>query len=142
MKKRSLLLVCLIACIACALAFAQEKPAPKAADPKAEFKMAADRGMALWSDPSLGTNGKTCATCHMEPGKLAGVVHRFPKYQAMAKKVITIDQMVNMCIVNSMNGKALAADDQRMADIVAYMASKMPPKEMPPKAKEEMKKPK
>jgi len=129
MKKRSLLLVCLIACVACALAFAQEKPAPQA-DPKAELKMAADRGKALWNDTSLGTNGKSCAACHTEPAKLAGVTHTFPKYQPMAKKVITIDQMINMCIVNPMKGKALAWDDQRLADIAAYMATMAPGKEM------------
>jgi cytochrome c len=142
MKKRSILLVCLIACVAFAVALAQEKPAPQA-DPKAEINLAAERGKALWNDASLGTNGKSCSACHTEPAELAGITHKFPKYQKMAKKVITIDQMVNMCIVNPRKGTALASDDQRMADIVTYMATMAPGKEMmpkEPKKEKEMKK--
>jgi cytochrome c len=47
----------------------------------------------------------------------------YPKYVSMMgqiDKVITLDQMVNFCIENPMAGKALAGDDQRLADLVAY----------------------
>ncbi len=92
MKKRSLLLVCLVACIAFAIALAREKPAPQA-DPKAELIMAADRGKALWNDTSLGTNGKSCAACHTDAAGLAGVTRTFPKYQRMADIVAYMAKM-------------------------------------------------
>jgi cytochrome c len=116
------------------IALAQEKDAPKV-DPKGELKMAVARGKALWSDASLGTAGQSCASCHSDPAELAGIVHKYPKYQKMAKKVITLDQMVNLCIVNPMEGTALAWDDQRMADIVTFIS-------MMPKTKIKMKEPK
>lgn len=128
MRTKSLLLVCLIVCITFVIAMAQEKAALQA-DPKAEFKMAAERGKALWSDASLGTAGQSCASCHADPAEFAGIVHTFPKYQKMAKKVVTLDQMVNLCIVNPMKGTALAWDDQRIADIATFIAMIHPTKE-------------
>lgn len=141
MRKKISLLVCLIVCIAFVMVLAQEKAAPQA-DPKAELKMAAKRGKALWGDASLGTTDQSCASCHADPAELAGVAHKYPKYHKMAKKVITLDQIVNLCIVNPMKGKALAWDDQRMADLVAFMAMIAPGKEMPkePKTEKEPKK--
>jgi cytochrome c len=141
MRKRILLLVCLIVCIAIVLVQAQEKAAPQA-DPKAGLKMAAKRGEALWSDASLGTNGQSCASCHADPAELAGVAHTYPKYLKAAKKVVTLDQITNICIVNAMKGTALAWDDQRMADIVTFMAMIHPDKEKmkEPKPEKKMKK--
>ena len=136
---RSLLLVGLIACVVCAVAFAQEKTAPQA-DPKAELMKSVERGKALWSDASLGTNGQSCASCHADPAKLAGVAQMYPKYSKMPNRVLTLDQVVNMCIVNPMKGKALAWDDPRMTDIVAYMASLGPAKGRPPEKEKETKK--
>ncbi len=148
MRKKSLLLVCLIVCVAFVMVLAQEKTAApqekmaQEADPKAELKKAAERGKALWSDASLGTTGQSCATCHADPAELAGIAHKYPKYLKMGKKVVTLDQIVNLCIVNPMKGKALAWDDQRMADLVAFMATVAPGKEMPkePKTEKEPKK--
>jgi cytochrome c len=116
------------------IAQAQDKPEPQT-DSKAELKMAAKRGKALWSDASLGTADQSCASCHADPAELAGIAHKYPKYQKMAKKVVTLDQMVNICIVNPMKGTALAWDDQRLADIVTFIA-------MAPMAKEKVKEPK
>lgn len=127
MRVKSLLLVCLIVCIAFVIALAQEKAAPKS-DPKAELKMAAERGKVLWSDASLGTTGQSCASCHADPAEFAGVAHKYPKHQKTAKKVVTLDQMINLCIVNPMKGKALAWDDQRMADIATFIAMSPPAK--------------
>jgi cytochrome c len=52
----------------------------------------------------------------------------YPKYFMMMNRVVTLDQMVNWCIITPMKGTALAWDDQRLADLVAYTASVKAPK--------------
>jgi cytochrome c len=49
-------------------------------------------------------------------------------YWPMAAKVMTLDQVVNFCITNPLKGEALAWDDQRLTDLVAYCASVKPMK--------------
>ena len=85
---------------------------------------AAARGEKLFADAGLGTNGKSCTTCHTELGKgknkLTGR-SPFPKVFSMAKKVRTLDQTVQMCVTGPMKGPALAWDDDRLADLVFYV---------------------
>jgi cytochrome c len=114
------------------------------ADPEME-KVAAEAlarsveaGKALFEDKSLGTSGSTCSTCHAEGGAKAGkmgemdipafdgVAEKYPRYMALTKKVMTLSQVTNVCITNPLKGEALAWDDQRLADLSAYMASVKP----------------
>jgi cytochrome c len=53
----------------------------------------------------------------------AQVGKKYPMYFKMAGKVMTLDQVINFCITTPMEGKALAWDDQRMADLAAYIVS-------------------
>ena len=85
---------------------------------------AAARGEKLFSDAGLGTNGKSCNSCHTELGKgdnkLTGR-STFPKVFSMAKKVRTLDQTVQLCITGAMKGPALAWDDDKLADLASYV---------------------
>jgi cytochrome c len=123
------------------LAFAQEKTEEKAkVDPKVELAKSVERGYALFNDKKLGTSGKACSDCHMgggtQEGKLGDVTVRafdnlqdkYPMYWPMAKKVMTLDQVVNYCVTGPLAAKPLAWDDQRMTDLVAYCASVKPAK--------------
>ncbi len=150
MKKTVLILVlCMIVAIS---VVAQEKKegkqeeAKKAqgemADAHKELMAAVERGKALFDDPALGTTGTSCSSCHMEggtkPGKMGemeikpfmNVAASYPKYVAMAGKVITLDQIVNICIKKPMKGTPLEWHDQRLADLSAYVASVKPGKAM------------
>jgi len=112
------------------------------ADAHKELMAAAERGKALFNDPALGTTGMSCSSCHMEggtkPGKMGdmeikpfmNVAATYPKYAGMAGKVITLDQIVNICIMKPMKGTPLKWDDQRLADLSAYVASVKPGKAM------------
>ena len=103
---------------------------------------AVERGKALFSDPELGTTGMSCSSCHMEggtkPGKMGdkeikpfmNVAASYPKYVPMAGKVITLDQIINICIKKPMKGTPLEWHDQRLADLAAYVASVKPGKAM------------
>jgi len=136
MKKALVLTLAIALTFAVVAAFAQDETAEKKErDPEMEFKYAAKRGKALFNDPELGTNGMTCSSCHKDGGTVDAIMGEmkvkafenlnthYPRYVSMMgqiDKVITLDQMVNFCIVNPMGGTALAADSQKLADLVAY----------------------
>lgn len=118
------------------LSFAQEKEEMKMADPAEELAKSIANGKMLFGDKSLGTGTMTCNSCHMEGGTKDGkmgdkmipafdnVASKYPKYFKMAQKVMTLSQVNNWCLVNTpMKGKALAWDDQKLADLTAYVAS-------------------
>jgi cytochrome c len=130
LMKRSAALLCLLALLVGVYSFAGDKEA----DPKNEMKQAIMRGKVLFSDASLGTNGMSCNSCHAEggtePGKMGDmeippfkdVNEKYPGYFKMVGKVMTLDQVINFCVTTPMEGTALAWDDQRMADLAAYIA--------------------
>jgi len=96
-------------------------------------------GKKLFNDPKLGTSGATCASCHPGGGTtggkvtamgmqvpittLVGAAATFPKWKMGPQKVITLGQMNNGCIQMFMKGKPLMLDDQRYADLCAYVTS-------------------
>ena len=136
MKKVLILLVVLCVGFAFLYACAQkgEKEMPKV-DPMAELQKSIERGKVLFSDTGLGTTGMTCNSCHMEGGTKAGKMGemtisvfddlgaKYPKYFMMAKRVMTLDQVVTFCIINPLKGKPPAWDDQKLTDLTAYVAS-------------------
>ena len=107
-------------------------------DPVDELAASVARGKALFNDPRLGTSGMTCSSCHMEGGTVDGgmgemkvgafddLAGQFPKYWGMSGRVMTLDQAVNFCVVNPLQGTALAWDSQDLTDLVAYCASVEP----------------
>ncbi|MFQ6002651.1 MAG: c-type cytochrome [Candidatus Zixiibacteriota bacterium] len=135
---RKVLALLVVLCVAFAFLYAraqkEEKEVPKV-DPIAELQKSIERGKALFSDTSLGTSGMTCNSCHMEGGTKEGKMGdmtlaafddlgtKYPKYFEMAKRVMTLDQVVTFCIVNPLKGKAPAWDDQKLTDLTAYVAS-------------------
>jgi len=77
----------------------------------------------LWKDTSLGTAGVSCSTCHPNG---AGLKKKpFPKYVKMPNDIVTMDQMINYCVLNPMKGKALAWNSQEMTALAAYVAANM-----------------
>jgi len=148
MKKLALFGLILCVSALCAAALAQEGQV----NPKIELMKSVERGKALFNDPSLGATSQSCNDCHAAGGaqdsKMGKIdikafrylAVKYPQYFIMANRVVTLDQMVNWCIVTPMKGTALPWDDQRLADLVAYAASVKPEKETAPaKAKEEPK---
>ena len=136
MKKN--LIVVLILAVGCLVLLAyvgKGREATEQVDPQAELQKSIERGKALFMDTALGTSGMSCNSCHMEGGTKAGkmgdmtikafdnLAAKYPKYFMMAKKVMTLDQVNNWCIVNPMKGKALSWDSQKLTDLTAYVAS-------------------
>jgi len=143
---KALLAVCMaIVCVA-AVVFAQTTEGDVVVsqpDPVDELAASVARGMALFNDPGLGTNGMTCNSCHMAGGAVDGgmgemkirafdhLSSQFPKYWRMSGRVMTLDQAVNFCVVNPLKGTALAWDSQELTDLVAYCASVEPAAPVP-----------
>jgi thiosulfate dehydrogenase len=134
--KKTVLLAVLCLFVAVTMLSGQEaKKKAEMGDADKELMAAVERGKALFGDPALGTSGMSCNSCHMEGGTKPGtmgdmktkpfmnVAASYPKYVGMAKKVITLDQIVNICIMGPLKGEPLKWDDQRLADLSAYIAS-------------------
>ena len=71
-----------------------------------------ERGSKLFNSTALGTNGKSCATCHPGGKGLEDVAD----YDG--KKMATY---VNNCIEKALKGKPLANDSADMGSLVMYL---------------------
>ena len=78
-----------------------------------------EMGEKLWNDTKLGTSGMACATCHPDGKGLKNTP--FPKYLKMPNDILTLDQMINFCMINPMKGKALKWNSSEITAIAAYV---------------------
>ena len=88
---------------------------------KAELDKVVAEGDRLFHSDELGSNGVACAMCH--PNASNTHPEAYPKFQTQLKKVALLRDMVNWCIQNPLEGKALVADDPRMEALEAYILS-------------------
>ncbi len=79
-------------------------------------------GKKLWNDESLGNSGFSCMTCHEDHDKLNIGKHKgaWPHYVHMTKDIVTLDQMINFCMINPMEGEQLDPNGIKMTAIAAY----------------------
>jgi cytochrome c len=77
-----------------------------------------EKGKALFNDPSLGTNGKTCNYCHPDGAQING---QRSSYTIMGTKLDSIEDAVNFCIKMALKGKPLSKGSQKMKDLVEYL---------------------
>lgn len=96
--------------------------APKETAKAPAFKAPVVLGEALFEDPSLGTTGQTCKTCHPNPEtSMKGVGKKYPTYFNMAKKEMTLKEVINFCIEVPLKGKALPENDEKLLALEAYL---------------------
>ena len=108
-------------------------------------KEALAAGQRLFKDPSMGSNGQSCESCH--PGgattggeaeiakkmghgpyrlpipSLVGAAARFPKFKVPNDEVITLEMMNNNCIRMFMKGKRLPLDTAESFYLAQYVTS-------------------
>jgi len=77
------------------------------------FQEAVTLGRKMWNDESLGTSGVACLSCHAD-FDLLNLEKRqnFPHYVKMVGDVVTLDQMINYCMLNPMKGKEFAKNSK------------------------------
>ncbi|HXY59227.1 MAG TPA: cytochrome C [Methylocystis sp.] len=85
-----------------------------------EFDNVRADGRKLWTDGALGANGVACAQCH--PNAANTHPETYPKFQKQLGKVAQLWEMVNWCIQNPLEGKALSPEDPKMTALLAYIA--------------------
>lgn len=78
----------------------------------AHHEASVEKGKALFNDAKLGTTGKSCNDCHKD-GK--GV--------EKAGSMKDMESMVNKCITQALQGKALDAKSIEMQSMVLYIKS-------------------
>ena len=78
-------------------------------------------GKKLWNDTKLGKSGMSCMTCHVDHENLnLDKIGKFPHYVAMPDKVVTLEQMINFCMIKPMETKALPKGSKKMKALKAY----------------------
>ena len=85
------------------------------------FNEAVAVGKKMWSDENLGTSGMACLSCHSDHELLnLGKNQNYPHYVKMADDVVTLDQMINYCMLNPMKGKQFEQNSKEMTAMAAY----------------------
>ncbi|GAA4434081.1 hypothetical protein GCM10023091_08520 [Ravibacter arvi] len=75
----------------------------------------------------ISGNRLACSSCHLDGGTRAfaapyvGLDKIFPTYIARENKVETLEERINGCFERSLNGRAIAVDDEVMVAMVAYI---------------------
>ena len=74
----------------------------------------ADKGKALFTDSHLGTNGKSCASCHPRGKGLE---------RAGTYSEGRLGEIINACIIQPLRGAALDPSSTEMRSLVIYVKS-------------------
>ncbi len=85
---------------------------------ESEYMSVVQKGRDLWVSADLGTNGVSCAQCH--PNAANTHPETYPKFQQQLGRVVALRDMINWCLMNPLEGTALALDDPRLVAMEAY----------------------
>ncbi len=99
--------------------------------PLKNYNMVVKRGARLWNDTRLGTSGTSCASCHPNGALLNS--KPYPKHVKMTMDIVTLDQMINFCMMNPMKAKPLAWNSQKLTALAAYITEQILKKGAPAK---------
>jgi len=85
------------------------------------FSQAVALGKKMWNDDTLGTSGVACMSCHADYALLHLDRNRnFPHYVNMVGDVVTLDQMINYCMLNPMKGRQFEKNSKELTAMAAY----------------------
>jgi cytochrome c len=81
-----------------------------------------ERGKAYFNDRSFAGGVKSCGSCHFNGSGLENAGTK-TKFNIMGGEQNSLEEAVNVCIINANRGKALPIDSQDMQDLVNYIKS-------------------
>lgn len=85
------------------------------------FGEAVAEGKKMWNNENLGTSGLSCASCHSDYENLnLDKNQNYPHFVKMVDDVVTLDQMINYCMVNPMKGDQLEQNSKGLTALAAY----------------------
>jgi sulfur-oxidizing protein SoxA len=76
-----------------------------------------EQGGQMWRD-----GGKSCASCHGDPGALKGVAARYPAFDANAGRVLNLEQRINQCRTERQGLPPLAYESQELLALTALVS--------------------
>ena len=95
-----------------------------------------ERGKALFMTATFDGNGRHCNTCHKGGGtemselpdgkkfaSLSNAASIFPRYDKENHRVKTLQDQVQHCVRNALEGKPPAYDSAEMTELVSYVTS-------------------
>ncbi|MBC7648306.1 MAG: sulfur oxidation c-type cytochrome SoxA [Vitreoscilla sp.] len=77
-------------------------------------------GEALWQKPT-GQSQKSCASCHT-PSSMKGVASRYPDFDDVLKRPITLSQRINQCRQKHQQTDPLRAESQDLLSLESFVA--------------------
>lgn len=106
MKMVKIMLICLlIAGLTTAVAFASD-----------------DKGKALFNDAKFAGGSKACSSCHKDGSKLENAADK-KEFKLGGKTQKSLEEAINVCIVNANKGKAIDVKSDDMKALTAYVKS-------------------
>jgi len=84
-----------------------------------QFMAVVNEGEKLFHSGNLGKNRVSCDQCH--PNAANTHPETYPKFQKQLGKVIKLQEMINWCIQNPLEGDPLPLDDPRLTAMEAYI---------------------
>ncbi len=84
-----------------------------------------EKGKSLFNAATLGTNGKSCNTCHLGGKDIDGSKKTF---NVLGEQLNSIGDTVNYCIENALEGKPLDGNSEGMKNIISYVKTLKPKK--------------
>lgn len=81
-----------------------------------------DRGMGHFNNPEFAGGKRSCNTCHPSGRGLEGAGAK-SNFAIMGGQQGSLEDAVNMCIVNANKGNAIGVDSTEMQEIVSYIKS-------------------
>ena len=77
-------------------------------------------GDALWNSLTSG-NSKSCASCHSQ-SSMKGVASRYPAFDDLLKRPITLSQRINQCRQKHQQAEPLRFESQDLLSLESYVA--------------------
>lgn len=81
-----------------------------------------ERGKILFNDPKFAGGTKSCNACHPDGNGVEKAADK-KEFNIMGKTQKSLEEAVNVCIVNANKGRAIDIKSGQMKDIVAYIRS-------------------
>ncbi len=95
---------------------------PEISAMRSAWEKTLSRGKALFRDPELGSNKKSCADCHTVES-LRKVGDNYPKWDVGLGKIVSLEEHLNHMVVTKLEGQALQAGDERIVALALFIKS-------------------
>jgi cytochrome c len=88
----------------------------------AKHHTAEERGKTHFNNPAFAEGKKSCNTCHPNGRGLEGAGAK-TKFSIMGGQQSSLEEAINICIVNANKGNAIDDNSTEMQELVSYIKS-------------------